>query len=221
MFALTQSAAVAPARVVAKPAARKAARAAAPVRAAADAGMTRREAVTATAASLALLAAPAPARALDVGAKAPVFTLPATGGGSVALDDVVKANKYTVLYFYNQDFSQGCSIEAERFNQALGDFKAKGAEVVGVSMDPMEKHEEFCTAKGLGFKLLSDADGSVSASYGADLKIPILGKFSDRQTFLIDDKGVGVGHWLERDGSMANVKTPAHTTQILDAIAAL
>ena len=126
-----------------------------------------------------------------------------------------------MLYFYNQDFSQGCSIEAERFNQALGDFKAKGAEVVGVSMDPMEKHEEFCTAKGLGFKLLSDADGSVSASYGADLKIPILGKFSDRQTFLIDDKGVVVGHWLERNGSMANVKTPAHTTQILDAIAAL
>jgi peroxiredoxin len=44
------------------------------------------------------------------------------------------------------------------------------------------------------------------------------GKFSDRQTFLIDDKGTVVGHWLERDGSMANVKTPAHTDQILAAI---
>ena len=153
--------------------------------------------------------------------QAPDFALPATGGGSVALADVVKSSKYTVLYFYNQDFSQGCSIEAERFNQALGDFKAKGATVVGVSMDPMEKHEEFCTAKGLGFKLLSDGDGAVSAKYGADLKIPILGKFSDRQTFLIDDKGTVVGHWLERDGSMANVKTPAHTTQILDAIGKL
>ena len=163
---------------------------------------------------------PAPG-ALDVGAVAPDFALPATGGGSVALADVVKSSKYTVLYFYNQDFSQGCSIEAERFNQALGDFKAKGATVVGVSMDPMEKHEEFCTAKGLGFKLLSDGDGAVSAKYGADLKIPILGKFSDRQTFLIDDKGTVVGHWLERDGSMANVKTPAHTTQILDAIGKL
>ena len=91
-------------------------------------------------------------------------------------------------------------------------------EVVGVSMDALEKHEEFCTAKGLAFKLLSDGDGSVSASYGADLKIPILGKFSDRQTFLIDDKGTVVAHWLERDGSMANVKTPAHTEQILAAI---
>ena len=142
-------------------------------------------------------------------------------GGTVALGDVVKSNKYTVLYFYNQDFSAGCSIEAERFNQAIGDFKAAGATVVGVSMDPMEKHEEFCTAKGLGFKLLSDGDGSVSAAYGADLKIPLLGKFSDRQTFLIDGSGTVVGHWLERDGSMANVKTPAHTAQILDAIGTL
>ena len=181
--------------------------------------LTRRDAVLgAAAASLGLLVDTRAARALDVGAAAPVFTLPATGGGTVALADVVKANKYTVLYFYNQDFSSGCSIEAERFNQALGDFKAKGAEVVGVSMDPMDKHEEFCSAKDLKFKLLSDNDGKVSEAYGADLKIPILGKFSDRQTFLIDSSGVVKGHWLERDGSMANVKTPAHTSQILEAI---
>ena len=181
--------------------------------------LTRRDAVLgAAAASLGLLADTRAARALDVGAAAPTFTLPATGGGTVALADVVKANKYTVLYFYNQDFSSGCSIEAERFNQALGDFKAKGAEVVGVSMDPMDKHEEFCSAKDLKFKLLSDNDGKVSESYGADLKIPILGKFSDRQTFLIDSSGVVKGHWLERDGSMANVKTTAHTSQILEAI---
>jgi len=197
-------------------------RAIAPVRASAgDVGVTRRDAMLGAAAAAVVLGAPAPARALDIGASAPPFTLPATGGGTVALADVVKSSKFTVLYFYNQDFSQGCSIEAERFNQALGDFKAKDATVVGVSMDPMEKHEEFCTAKGLGFKLLSDGDGSVSAAYGADLKIPIFGKFSDRQTFLIDDQGVVVGHWLERDGSMANVKTPAHTTQILEAIAKL
>ena len=217
MYAVAQTSAVAPLR--ARATAPRRARAIAPVRASAgDAGVSRRDALAGSAAALAVLARPAPARALDIGATAPDFTLPATGGGSVALADVVKSSKYTVLYFYNQDFSQGCSIEAERFNQALGDFKAKGATVVGVSMDPMEKHEEFCTAKGLGFKLLSDGDGSVSAAYGADLKIPILGKFSDRQTFLIDDKGVVVGHWLERDGSMANVKTPAHTSQILEAI---
>ena len=225
MFALTQSAASVPARVPRAARAAPARRAAIVTRASgassAPGSLSRRDALLGATASVALFASPSPARALDVGATAPAFTLPSTGGGTVALADVVGKNKYTVLYFYNQDFSQGCSIEAERFNQALGDFKAKGATVVGVSMDPMEKHEEFCTAKGLGFKLLSDGDGSVSAAYGADLKIPILGKFSDRQTFLIDDKGVVVGHWLERDGSMANVKTPAHTTQILDAIGKL
>ena len=220
MYAVAQTSAVGPLR--ARATAPRRARAIAPVRASAgESGVSRRDALAGSAAALAVLARPAPARALDVGAVAPDFALPATGGGSVALADVVKSSKYTVLYFYNQDFSQGCSIEAERFNQALGDFKAKGATVVGVSMDPMEKHEEFCTAKGLGFKLLSDGDGAVSAAYGADLKIPILGKFSDRQTFLIDDKGTVVGHWLERDGSMANVKTPAHTTQIIDAIGKL
>ena len=225
MFALTAPASA----LTARPAARAAVaprRAARAVRAAAHAdapgkgsAVTRRDAILgATATAVSFLANTGAARALDVGAAAPTFTLPATGGGTVALNDVVKANKYTVLYFYNQDFSSGCSIEAERFNQALGDFKAKGAEVVGVSMDSMDKHEEFCSAKDLRFKLLSDNDGAVSAAYGADLKIPILGKFSDRQTFLIDGSGTVKGHWLERDGSMANVKTPAHTSQILEAI---
>ncbi|MDC1215706.1 peroxiredoxin [bacterium] len=219
MFSVAQTPAVTPLRVRVQRTHR--ARSVGPVRASASDGVTRRDAMLGAAATAVVLGFPAPARALDIGATAPPFTLPATGGGTVALGDVVKSNKYTVLYFYNQDFSAGCSIEAERFNQAIGDFKAAGATVVGVSMDPMEKHEEFCTAKGLGFKLLSDGDGSVSAAYGADLKIPLLGKFSDRQTFLIDGSGTVVGHWLERDGSMANVKTPAHTAQILDAIGTL
>jgi peroxiredoxin Q/BCP len=79
---------------------------------------------------------------------------------------------------------------------------------------------EFCTDKKLTFPLLSDATGEVSKSYGADLSIPFLGKFSDRQTFLINAKGVIVAKWKENDGSMASVKSPAHTEQILAAIAA-
>ena len=53
--------------------------------------------------------------------------------GPCARADVVKSNKYTVLYFYNQDFSQGCSIEAERFNQALGEFEKRKAQASGAS----------------------------------------------------------------------------------------
>ena len=75
--------------------------------------VSRREAVIgAAAASVALLSA-SPARALDVGATAPGFTLPSTGGGSVTLADVVKDNKYTVLYFYNQAGSYQ-SIDSSR-----------------------------------------------------------------------------------------------------------
>ena len=88
-------------------------------------------------------------------------------------------------------------------------------------MDSLDKHGEFCSEKALTFPLLSDADGSVSASYGSDLNIPLFGKFSDRQTFLVDSKGVVQGRWLESDGSMADVRSSAHTTQILAKIASL
>merc|ERR1711924_460770 len=78
---------------------------------------------------------------------------------------------------------------------------------------------------GLTFPLLSDASGDVSKAYGADLSIPLLGKFSDRQTFLVDKDQVVRGHWLERDGSMASVKAPlgpgSHAQQILDRLDAL
>ena len=80
------------------------------------------------------------------------------------------------------DGTTGCSLEATRFQQALPAIEAAKAQLVGVSMDSLESHGQFCTDKALTFPLLSDkADGSVSASYGADLKIPILGRFSDRQ----------------------------------------
>jgi len=82
-------------------------------------------------------------------------------------------------------------------------------------MDDLSKHSEFCSDKKLTFPLLSDSTGDMSSSYGADLKIPIFGRFSDRQTFLIDPKGTIRGKWKEADGSMASVKTPEHTLQVL------
>lgn len=162
-----------------------------------------------------------PAKALDIGAKAPEFALPGTGGGAtVELASILKENDYAVVYFFNQAGSPGCTIESQRFEAAIPAFKAKNTRVVGISMDTLEKQDEFCTGKGLkSFTILSDNDGTVSAAYGADLKIPLLGRFSDRQTFLIKKDGTIVGHWLERDQSMASVKTTAHVDQILAAIA--
>jgi len=160
---------------------------------------------------------------VDVGDVAPDFSLPATGGGSISLKDVLRDNDYAVVYFYNQDGSSGCSIEAERFNQAQDKFKAKKARVLGVSMDSIESHEGFCDKKGLTFSLLSDADGSVSKAYGAELTLPVFGKFSDRQTFLVGKDGAIKAHWKEMgaktdDEKMASVKSTAHVDQVLAAM---
>ena len=157
---------------------------------------------------------------VNVGDKAPEFTLPATGGGQIALSDILAENDYAVVYFYNQDGSTGCSIEAERFNQAQEQFKAKKARVLGVSMDSIESHEGFCDKKGLTFSLLSDGDGAVSKAYGAELTLPIFGKFSDRQTFLVGKDGLVKAKWKEmgakvEEEKMASVKSTAHVEQVL------
>jgi len=169
---------------------------------------------------LASMAIASPAKALDVGQKAPAFKLPGTNGGAmVELAKILSENDYAVVYFFNQAGSPGCTIESQRFEAAIPAFTAKKARVVGISMDSLDKQEEFCTGKGLkSFTILSDNDGSVSAAYGADLKIPLFGRFSDRQTFLIKKDGTVVAHWLERDQSMASVKTTAHVDQVLAAI---
>jgi peroxiredoxin Q/BCP len=160
---------------------------------------------------------------INVGDVAPEFTLPSTGGGSIALKDILAENDYAVVYFYNQDGSTGCSIEAERFNQAQDAFKAKKARVLGISMDSIESHEGFCDKKGLTFSLLSDGDGSVSKAYGAELTLPVFGKFSDRQTFLVGKDGKVKAHWKEMgaktdEEKMASVKSTAHVEQVLAAM---
>jgi peroxiredoxin Q/BCP len=119
-----------------------------------------------------------------IGKAAPAFTLPTnTGDGTIALKDYL--GKWVVLYFYPKDFTNGCTIEARRFQQDLSKYEARGAQIVGVSADDVNSHAEFCTAEGLKFPLLADVDGSVSKAYGA-----WLGVVSLRHTYLIDPKGV-------------------------------
>ena len=224
MFALTQSAASVPARVPRAARAAPARRAAIVTRASgassAPGSLSRRDALLGATASVALLASPSPARALDVGATAPAFTLPSTGGGTVALADVVGKNKYTVLYFYNQDFSQGAR---SRRSAQPGPRRLQGQGRGG----GRREHGPPREARGVLHREGSGVQAPLRRRRRRERVLrrrpqdPHPGEISDRQTFLIDDKGVVVGHWLERDGSMANVKTPAHTTQILDAIGKL
>ncbi|MDJ0577145.1 MAG: peroxiredoxin [Xenococcaceae cyanobacterium MO_234.B1] len=115
---------------------------------------------------------------------APEFTLPTnTGDGAVSLNDY--RGKWVVLYFYPQDFTSGCTIEARRFQQDLPKYIARNAQILGVSVDDVDSHREFCDAEGLKFPLLADTDGSVSKAYGS-----WLGFVSLRHTYLIDPNGI-------------------------------
>jgi thioredoxin-dependent peroxiredoxin len=115
---------------------------------------------------------------------APEFSLTTnTGDGEIALHDYL--GQWVVLYFYPQDFTSGCTIEARRFQQDIGAYAARNAQILGVSVDDVDSHAEFCDAEGLKFPLLADTDGKVSKAYGS-----WLGAVSLRHTYLIDPEGI-------------------------------
>ena len=122
-----------------------------------------------------------------VNVPAPDFSLPSNRGKNIGLSDL--RGKWTVLYFYPGDFTSGCTIEAQSFEKGSAAIRALGAEIVGVSVDSIEKHLDFAKSYGLSFPLLSDDGGLVSSKYGSALKIPFMGTFSNRQTYLIDPEG--------------------------------
>jgi thioredoxin-dependent peroxiredoxin len=115
---------------------------------------------------------------------APEFTLPTnTGNGQISLTDY--QGKWVVLYFYPQDFTSGCTLEARRFQEDLGEYQVRNTQILGISVDDVDSHREFCDAEGLKFPLLADTDGSVSKAYGS-----WLGLMSLRHTYLIDPNGI-------------------------------
>jgi len=117
-------------------------------------------------------------------APAPDFALPTnTSGNTIRLGDY--RGRWVVLYFYPKDFTSGCTLEAQRFQQDIEQFHAHNAEVIGVSADSVESHADFCDSEGLTFPLLSDPDGRVSKAYGS-----WLGFVSLRHSFIIDPEGI-------------------------------
>ena len=122
-----------------------------------------------------------------VGDAAPEFTLKSNEGNDIALSDY--RGQWVVLYFYPKDFTSGCTIQAHNFQRDIEQYREKNAVILGVSVDSVESHAEFCAKEGLDFKLLSDEGGNVSSSYGS---IRGGGKavLSARNTFLINPEGV-------------------------------
>lgn len=149
---------------------------------------------------------------LDVGDKAPDFTMPTDGGGEVSLAKL--KGKPVVLYFYPRDDTPGCTKEACGFRDALPDFSgAGGVEIVGVSRDTVAKHDKFKAKYDLPFTLGSDEGGAVTEAYGVWVEKNMYGKKSmgiERSTFLIDGAGVIRGVWRK-------VKVPGHVEEVLEA----
>ena len=101
---------------------------------------------------------------LNVGDKAPDFTLKDKDGNPVSLSDF--RGKKVVLYFYPKDNTPGCTRQACAFSGLYGEFQKRGVEVVGISRDSVASHEKFAQKHGLSFVLLSDAELEVIKAYG-------------------------------------------------------
>jgi len=87
----------------------------------------------------------------------------------------------TVAYFYPEDFTGGCTIQANDFQAVLPEFRDAGITVYGVSMDDVESHAAFADEEGVTFDLLADPDGEIAAAFGLDTS----GGRTDRATFLL------------------------------------
>ena len=128
---------------------------------------------------------------LEVGMKAPEFTLSDKDGNAVSLSDFL--GKKVVLYFYPKDNTPGCTRQACAFAAAYEGFRAKDVVVIGVSKDSVASHLKFAQKHDLPFILLSDPERQAIEAYDVWKEKKLYGKVSMgviRTTYLIDEEGV-------------------------------
>jgi peroxiredoxin Q/BCP len=151
---------------------------------------------------------------IDIGKKAPQFTLEGTGGSWSPSD---AAGSVVVLYFYPRDNTPGCTQEGEDFTAANAQFKKAGAVIFGISADSLAAHEKFKQKMAFPFELLSDPDRKVCKLYDVIQEKSMYGKKFmgiERSTFLIDGKGVLRQAWRK-------VKVNGHASAVLAEVKAL
>jgi peroxiredoxin Q/BCP len=124
--------------------------------------------------------------ALIIGDIIPSFTSIDSKGNS--FDIKVYIGKPLVIYFYPKDDTPGCTIQACTFRDKYEDFKALGAEVIGISSDSLKSHQKFASRYKLPFILLSDFDKKIRIQFG--VPNDFLGLIPGRATYVIDKKGV-------------------------------
>jgi peroxiredoxin Q/BCP len=150
--------------------------------------------------------------ALQVGDRAPDFSMPTADGGDIWLSAL--RGKKVVLYFYPKDDTPGCTTQACSFRDNLPDFKGVNAEIIGVSRDDTSSHQRFRDKFGLNFTLASDTTGKVTEDYGVWTEKSMYGKTFmgiQRATFLIDESGKIAHIWPK-------VSVDGHSAEVMAAI---
>src|SRR5690348_16822264 len=146
---------------------------------------------------------------INEGDRAPAITVTASDGSKI---DLSAPGQPLVLYFYPKDDTSGCTREAQDFTGLAGDYEKAGAIVVGVSRDPMKKHEKFIGKYDLKVPLASDEDGRISDAFGTWVQKSMYGRKymgMERSTFLISADGKVVKEWRK-------VKVPGHAQDVLE-----
>jgi thioredoxin-dependent peroxiredoxin len=149
-----------------------------------------------------------PTPRLEVGAKAPAFSLSDADGKTVKLSDFT--GRKVIVYFYPAASTPGCTKQACDFRDSLAQLNDAGLDVVGISPDKPEKLAKFRDAEGLTFPLLSDPDKLVLTAWGAFGEKSMYGKTVQgviRSTFVVDEKG-------KVEVAQYNVKATGHVAKL-------
>src|SRR3954462_14530214 len=147
---------------------------------------------------------------INEGDTAPSITVTASDGSGINL---AAPGRPLVLYFYPKDDTSGCTREAQDFTGLAGEFEKAGVTIVGVSRDPMKKHDKFIAKYDLAVPLVSDEDGAISDTFGTWVEKSMYGRKymgMERATYLIGADGRIVRAWRK-------VKVPGHAEEVLKA----
>ncbi len=151
---------------------------------------------------------------INEGDKAPNIDVTASDGEVVNLASPAKP---LVLFFYPKDDTSGCTREAQDFTELAGDFARAGVRILGVSRDPMKKHDKFIAKYDLKVPLASDEEGRISDAFGTWIEKSMYGRKymgMERATFLIGEDGRIARAWRK-------VKVPGHAADVLAAATAV
>jgi thioredoxin-dependent peroxiredoxin len=150
---------------------------------------------------------------IKVGDRFPVSELVASDGQRLDLESLPGP---AVVYFYPADNTPSCTVQAIEFSRAVGEFKAAGVALVGVSVDDDESHRCFARDEGLEFPLVADPGGELTGKLGLIKDYGEYGKLAGRVTLLLDRDAIVRQTWSPEDQDFKD-----HPRQTLEAARAL